>query len=81
MPMRRWHPGAVTLPEVSAADAGGARLELVPGRCDLSTLRAAVLVPTCGWPRKALREQLLRLKEKPIRHSPNPYVVLDARFG
>lgn len=74
-------PGAVTLPQVSAADAGGARLELVPGEVlDLSTSPRAVLDADLRLAAKALREQLLpRLKEKPFVDSPNPYVVLDAR--
>ena len=74
-------PGAVTLPQVSATGAGGARLELVPGEVlELSTSPRAHLDAELRLAAEALREQLLpRLKQKPFVDSPTPYVVLDAR--
>lgn len=73
--------GAITLPQVSAADVGGARLELVPGEVlELSTSPQARLDADLRLAAKALRERLLpRLKQRPFVDSPHPYVVLDAR--
>ncbi len=74
-------PDAITLPQVSAADAGGARLELVPGEVlELSASPRAHLDAELRLAAEALRKEILpRLNERPFVDSPNPYVVLDAR--